>query len=260
MTAKAKPSQTEISPQSAPAKSRAQMVKEELKFIVGLLAFLLVFFNFVFGHYKIPSESMQPTLEVGDHLYVNKMAYGWSKHSLIGPLRKLPLKDGRFFGRLPKRGDVIVFRNPVSGQVMIKRLIGLPGDRVQTKHGRLYINKQLIERREIEQFHYREHRGRVTQVVRYEEQFDQEKRTHQIYERNDQDHLDNRGPFIVPQGKLFFMGDNRDNSTDSRAPNGPGFVPVGHVIGRAEMMVYSFKKCKTEEGLRCPGKRWFLNL
>ncbi|MEE9272401.1 MAG: signal peptidase I [Robiginitomaculum sp.] len=238
-----------------------QAVMEELKFIIGLLAFLLVFFNLIFGHFKIPSESMQPTLEVGDHLYVSKYAYGWSKHSLIGPLRKIPfLKDGRIFGKMPKHGDVIVFRNPHSGIVMIKRLIGLQGDKIQTIHGRLYVNDQLIDRTELERFDYREHKGSVTEVTRYEEKFADEKRVHQIYERSDYDNLDNRGPFIIPQNKLFFMGDNRDNSTDSRAPRGPGFVPFDHVIGKAQIMVYSLHKCKKEEGLQCPGKRKFLKL
>ncbi|HHL42879.1 MAG TPA: signal peptidase I, partial [Hellea balneolensis] len=154
-----------------PKKTLKEMVIEELKFILGLLAFLFIFFNFVFGHYKIPSESMQPTLEVGDHLYVNKFSYGFSRHSLILGLHKLPfLKDGRVFSKMPKRGDVIVFRNPNSKIIMIKRLIGLPGDKIQTIHGRLYINDQLIDRPEIDQFSYREHRGYVTHVTKFKEQ------------------------------------------------------------------------------------------
>ncbi len=238
-----------------------EKVIDELKFIAGLLAFLFVFMNFVFGHYKIPSESMQPTLEVGDHLYVNKMAYGVSKHSMVLWMHQLPfLKDGRLFGKMPKRGDVVVFRNPKSGMVMIKRVVGLPGDEIKIFHGRLYVNGALMERSLVDEFSYREHRGFVAEVAKYDEQLPDEKQNHQIYERSDSDRLDNRGPFIIPEGKIFFMGDNRDNSEDSRAPGGPGFVPFDHLIGRAEMMVYSFKRCKKEEGLRCPGKRAFQKL
>ncbi len=246
-------------PEEAP-KTRREIIIEEAKFFAGLVLFLLLFFNLVFGHFKIPSESMQPTLEVGDHLFVSKLSYGASRESLVWPLRKLPLPDGRVFAKQPKRGDVIVFRNPKSGIIMIKRLVGLPGDKVQTEHGRLYVNGKLIDRTEQETFSYREHRGLVQEIVKYEEQFDGEKSSHRIYERNDFYPLDNKGPFIIPEGKLFFMGDNRDNSEDSRAPNGPGFVPFDHVIGKAKMMVYSFKRCKKEEGLRCPPRRFFLKL
>ncbi|NNC36285.1 MAG: signal peptidase I [Hyphomonadaceae bacterium] len=237
-----------------------QAVIDELKFIAGLAAFLFLFFNFVFGHFKIPSESMQPTLEVGDHLYVNKFSYGFSKHSLILGMHKLPfLNDGRVFARMPKRGDVVVFRSP-TGQniVMIKRLVGLPGDEIETRRGRLYVNGELVERKAIDTFSYRDHRNKqVVEVTQYEEQLDGEKDPHQIYETSDIEKLDSRGPYIIPDDKFFFMGDNRDNSQDSRAPLGPGFVPFDHLIGRADMMVYSLKKCKKEEGLKCPGIRFF---
>ena len=252
---------TKTDKQTAPKKSVREAVVEELKFLVGLIAFIFVFFNFVFGHYKIPSESMQPTLEVGDHLYVSKFAYGFSKHSLILGMRKLPfLKDGRIMGKMPKRGDVIVFRNPKSELVMIKRLVGLPGDKIETRDGRLYINDTLVLRILEGEFSYREHRGPVAQISKYKEQVAGEKDPHWIYERSDFDRLDTKGPFIIPPEKFFFMGDNRDNSEDSRAPGGPGFVPFDHLIGRAEYMVFSTKRCKKEEGLRCPGRRAFLKM
>ena len=241
-------------------KTRKEVIIEESKFFAGLFLFILLFFNLVFGHFKIPSESMQPTLEVGDHLYVSKLTYGASRESLWFPFRKLPLPDGRIFAHQPKRGDVIVFRSPKSGIILIKRLVGLAGDTVLIEHGRLYVNGKLIDREEVDTFSYREHRGQVQEVVKYKEQFDGEKKPHYIYERNDYYPLDNKGPFIIPEGKLFFMGDNRDNSEDSRAPGGPGFVPFDYVIGKAKMMVYSMKRCKKEEGLRCPPKRFFLKL
>ena len=240
-----------------------QRIIAEVKFFAGLAVVMLCFLTFVWGHYKIPSESMQPTLEVGDHLYVSKFAYGYSRHSLIFGMHKLPfLKDGRIFTRMPKRGDVVVFRNPHTGVVMIKRLVGLPGDKIQTIRGRLYLNDKLIERTPVETFYYREHRGMTQQVTEFSEQFPGEKQAHHIYERNDIGWLDNKGPFIVPEKQFFFMGDNRDNSEDSRAPSGPnmggpGMVPLDYLIGRADMMVYSLKKCEQEEGLKCPGFRAF---
>ncbi|HHL43515.1 MAG TPA: signal peptidase I [Hellea balneolensis] len=244
-------------------KSMRAIIVEELKFLAGLAVFLLLFFNFVFGHYKIPSESMQPTLEVGDHLYVNKFSYGFSKHSLILGMHKLPfLKDGRVFARKPKRGDVVVFRSPARGHlIMIKRLVGLPGDKIQVSSGRLYINDKLVERKEVENLTYREFRSKLAQTVtKYQEQLPGEKRQHYIYERNDFERYDNAGPFIIPANKYFFMGDNRDNSEDSRAPHGPGFVPFDHFIGKAQMMVFSLHRCKKEEGLTCPGFRAFKKL
>ena len=136
----------------------------------------------------------------------------------------------------------------------------MPGDKIQTKQGRLYINDTLVERVLEEEFSYREHRGFVAQVAKYKEQVPSEKDAHWIYERSDFDRLDERGPYIIPPDKFFFMGDNRDNSEDSRAPGGPGFVPFDHLIGRAKYMVFSTKRCKKEEGLKCPGRRAFLKM
>jgi len=182
-------------------------VWSEFKFFSGLLVVILAFLTFVWGHFKIPSESMQPTLEVGDHLYVSKYAYGFSKHSLPAILYKLPLPEGRIFAKLPERGDVVVFRNPKSDLVMIKRVVGLPGDRIQTKDGQLYINGTFV-----------------------------------IYEKNDVSPLDTTALFIVPEDNLFFMGDSRDNSIDSRDQNyGPGPVHINYLIGRADRMMFSFK-------------------
>ena len=228
-------------------------IMSEVKFFAGLAVFMLTFLTFIWGHYKIPSESMLPTLEVGDHIYVAKYAYGYSRHSAPFGLHKLPfLKDGKIFSKLPVRGDVAVFRNPKSSIVMIKRVVGLPGDKIRTHRGRLYINNVLVERETIGNYLYREHKGRVVGVDVYSEHWAEEKTSHRIYEQTDLGPLDNTEEFIIPEGHVFFMGDNRDNSTDSRAALGPGMVPLDHLIGRADLMMFSFKRCKTEEGLRCP--------
>jgi signal peptidase I len=233
-----------------------QKILAEIKFFAGLITFVVAMMTLVWGHFKIPSESMLPTLEVGDHLYVSKFAYGYSRHSLPFVLHKLPLPDGQIFSRLPKRGDVAVFRNPKSGQIMIKRVIGLPGDRVKVIDGQLYLNGEEITRQPVTNFLYREHKGRVVGVDVYQEQLPGEKESHLIYEQTDQGILDNTETFIVPNSHIFFMGDNRDNSTDSRAPEGPGFVPQENLMGRADLMMFSFKRCAKEEGLRCPPRRF----
>ena len=230
---------------------------EEIKFFAGVLVFVMFFLTLVWGHYKIPSESMQPTLEVGDHLYVSKFAYGYSRHSLPFNFYKLPfLKDGKLFSRLPKYGDVVVFRNPTNEMVMIKRLIGLPGDTVQVTGGLLYLNGTKIEREPIDSFLYREHQGRVVGVDAYAEQLPREEQSHIIYEQTDVGFLDDTDVFTVPEGHVFFMGDNRDNSVDSRADSGPGFVPLDHLMGRADLMMFSFKRCAKEKDLRCPPIRF----
>ena len=242
-------------------------LKSELRFYGIFFLCFLIFTTVGWGHYRIPSESMQPTLEVGDRLYVSKFAYGYSRHDLPFGSKMTFLGDGVINPSFPDRGDVVVFRHPKSGLVMIKRAAGLPGDEIQYRQGRLFINGQMIDRTEVDKFKYREHKvksgsevGDVVEVTVYEEQWPGEEKPHKIFERSDYDRWDTGVPFIVPDGSVFFVGDNRDNSTDSRADGGPGFVPLNRVIGRAEMMVVSFKRCKEEEGLRCPGSRWFLPL
>jgi len=235
----------------------------EFKFFSKLLVVILAFLTFVWGHYKIPSESMQPTLEVGDHLYVSKFPYGVSKHSLPTLLYKLPLPEGRLFSRVPDRGDVVVFRNPKSGIVMIKRVIGQPGDKVQVRRGQLYLNDEVVIREKIDGRLYREHATQLPRSVNvYKQSLPGMKEAFIIYERNDSYPLDNTPVFIVPKNALFFMGDNRDNSIDSRDPaRGPGIVDMKYVIGRADRMMFSLKKCNRNEDLYCPPKgRWMEKL
>ena len=241
--------------------SLGQRIWSEVKFFAGLISFMFVFLTFIWGHYKIPSESMLPTLEVGDHLYVSKFAYGFSRHSPPFGLHKLPfLKEGKIFSKLPERGDVVVFRNPKNDIVMIKRAVGLPGDTIRVHLGRLYINDILVPRNPIDNYLYREHKGRKVGVDVYEEQWPNEVTAHQIYEQTDGAHLDNTKEFKVPTAAIFFMGDNRDNSTDGRAASVPGFVPLDHLIGRAEYMMFAFKRCTKEPNLRCPPRRFMKKL
>ena len=240
--------------------TKGEWLWSEFKFFSKLAVFILAFMTFVWGHYKIPSESMQPTLEVGDHLYVSKYAYGFSKHSLPHILYKMPLPEGRIFSKIPQRGDVAVFRNSKSGIVMIKRIVGLPGDTVQVRRGQLFINGDLIEREKIGGRLYRERATkRVRSVEAYQQTLPDMEEDFTIYERDDTYPLDNTPAFILPKDTLFFMGDNRDNSIDSRAPlDGPGMVHMDYMIGRADRVMFSFKRCNRNEDLYCPPKGRFM--
>ncbi len=255
---------------AAAGDDKTPTLMSEIRFYAIFVLCFVLFSSFGWGHYRIPSESMQPTLEVGDRLYVSKFAYGYSRQDLPFGNKLTFLGDGVFNASYPERGDVVVFRNPYTDMVTIKRVIGLPGDRIEYRAGRILMNGELIERKKVDEFFYREETEDqyVVKVTKYEEQWEGEDAPHYIYERADTYANDNMGEYVVPDGHIFLTGDNRDNSLDSRvgynaqAPSksGPGFVPLSRVIGRAEMMVLSFKRCKEEEGLKCPGSRWFQKL
>ena len=186
---------------------------------------------------------MVPTLLVGDYLFVSKFSYGYSRYSL--PFG-LPLIPGRIFFTEPKRGDVVVFKLPHDTEVdYIKRIIGLPGDKIQMRAGRLYINDQMVERERIEDYLVRGDRaGQLARAARYVETLPGGKK-HEIIElMGDNGPLDNTKVYTVPQGSYFAMGDNRDNSLDSRVPPdapqpGVGYIPKANLVGRAEFLFFS---------------------
>ena len=181
--------------------------------------------------YHVPSSSMVPTLLVGDQLIASKFAYGWGKYS--SPIGLLPDFSGRLFGHAPKRGDVVVFRLPRDPDTTyVKRLIGLPGDRIQMREGRLYINDAMVARRAI---------GTFDGDRRYVETLPGG-REHEIIEISDTDRYDDTPVFVVPARHYFMMGDNRDNSLDSRiapAEGGVGFVPEENLVARADRLLFS---------------------
>jgi signal peptidase I len=174
---------------------------------------------------------MVPSLLVGDYLFVSKYAYGYSRFSLpFGP----PLFDGRVMSSKPERGDVAVFKLPSDNSTdYIKRVIGLPGDRIQVRQGILHINGQAVQREKL-----REVRVGDAEVTIYRETLPNGV-SHLIRERSDSYPYDNTPVYVVPRGHYFMMGDNRDSSQDSRALNQVGYVPFDNLVGRAEIVFFS---------------------
>ncbi len=221
----------------------------------GLIA--IVIRTFAYEPFNIPSSSMVPTLLIGDYLFVSKSAFGYSKFSFPGGL--VPV-EGRIWEGEPKRGDVVVFRPPGEPETdFIKRVIGLPGDRVQMREGRLFINDTLVDRQRIEDY--------VDPDDPYARPAPQYLETlpggvtHRIIEKlGDAGQLDNTAVFLVPAGHYFMMGDNRDGSADSRQLGSSdakcetgvidetatdcfdkvGFVPKENLIGPAKILFWSF--------------------
>jgi len=194
--------------------------------------------------FSIPSRSMLPTLLVGDYLFVSKFSYGYSKHSL--PF-SVSLFSGRIMFREPKRGDVAVFKKPTDNRTdYIKRIIGLPGDRIQVSGGRLHINGKVVPRRLMGRYIDVKHDygGARERYVSYRESLPNGV-SYVILERSDNaPFVDNTEVYVVPKGHYFMMGDNRDNSQDSRYLSLVGFVPAENLVGRADFMFFSLREDK----------------
>jgi signal peptidase I len=211
-------------------------VLDTVKTVVYAVLIALVVRTVAYEPFNIPSGSMVPTLLVGDYLFVSKFSYGYSRYSL--PFG-LPLFSGRIFFHPPDRGDVVVFKLPTDNSTdYIKRVIGLPGDHIQMKNGILYINGQPCPRRRVEDYLYQEGNGAVLPVAQYIETLPNG-RQHPIIEMTDRGPLDNTQEYVVPAGDYFMMGDNRDNSQDSRVLSAVGYVPAENLIGPAQFIFFS---------------------
>ena len=230
-------------------------ILETVKTVVYALLIAGIFRTLFFQPFWIPSGSMKETLLIGDFLFVNKMAYGYSRFSC--PFSACPF-SGRLLFSEPKRGDVVVFKHPVNGSDFIKRLIGLPGDTVQIRQGVLYLNGVEAPQESNGVFtETNEPQGPMGSPPRCQnapvgvggqctkERFTEtfpEGTSHQVLNIDTNGYGDNTDVFTVPQGQYFFMGDNRDNSQDSRygqSVGGVGFVPADHLIGRADRIMFS---------------------
>lgn len=209
--------------------------KETLRMMVFALLIALVIRTFAYEPFNIPSSSMVPNLLVGDFLFVSKFSYGYGSQGTF--LGFVPF-SGRLFGSAPHRGDIIVFKLPSNPSIdYIKRLIGLPGDAIQMREGILYINGAPVERKPMLFLTAEAYLTPDPQAVDYMENLPQDS-SHVIRKLGDDHLLDNTEVFFVPPHQYFFMGDNRDNSQDSRTKN-VGFVPEENLVGRAEFLFFS---------------------
>lgn len=208
----------------------------------GGLALMLILRILIFEPHTIPTSSMEPGIVTGDYIVVSKWPYGWGRASIPFNLPLFPwAKDGRVFGHAPARGDVIVFRLPRDpGEIYIKRLIGLPGDKVQVVRGQVFVNGKPNPRQAGGRTF--DHDAPERAVPRVFETASNGKR-YLTYGGLPDGDADNTDVYEVPKGTYFFMGDNRDNSLDSRWPQeiGVGFVPAENLIGRAEFIGWSWK-------------------
>ncbi|MDG4908578.1 signal peptidase I [Mesorhizobium sp. WSM4898] len=207
---------------------------ETFSVIIQALLLALVIRTLLFQPFSIPSGSMRPTLLEGDYLFVTKWAYGYSRYSLpFGP----NIFSGRIWGSEPKRGDVVVFKFPPDPSVdYIKRVVGLPGDKIQVKDGQLFINGTAVPREKVGQIDNPD----ITEVDRPVDVYRETLPNGVTYDTLDltaNSIGDNTREFDVPPGHYFMMGDNRDNSSDSRFT--VGFVPAENLVGRANVIFFS---------------------
>ena len=209
--------------------------KELFKTLMVAGTIAIIFRSIFFEPFNIPSGSMIPTLLVGDYLFVSKYSYGYSKYSF--PFGIVPIEQ-RVLDNSPKRGDVIVFRKPGDESIdYIKRLVALPNDTIQVKKGILFVNGKMAKRIKTNIRIMKTIFGEEKIFTQYKEKFEGSNE-HYIIEASDTDPFDDTIEFKVPNDNFFFMGDNRDNSRDSRTPE-VGFVPKINLIGKAEIIFFS---------------------
>ena len=209
-----------------------------LKSVILAVFIAILIRSFIFEPFNIPSGSMKPNLLIGDFIFVSKWSYGFSKHSL--PF-SIPIIPNKIFSKLPKRGDVVVFKTPTDNRTdYIKRVIGLPGDKIQIINGQIIINDSHIYRKKIRDFMDIDKSGKKLRLRQYREYlFNLEVDTIDL---TDQGLVDNTTEYTVPDNHLFVMGDNRDNSKDSRFLSSVGYIPLINLVGKAQYIFFSLEK------------------
>jgi signal peptidase I len=227
-----------VADRSASEKAKQQGgVWETIKVVIEALLIALVFRTFLFHPFNIPSGSMEPTLLIGDYLFVSKFSYGYSRYSF--PI-DLSFIHGRIWEGVPKRGDVVVFRPPREPQTdYIKRVIGLPGDKIQVIDGVLNINGKPVPRVAEGEWEGEGRFGNDAPIPQFRETLD-DGVSYLTLDMGDFPQADNTRVYEVPPEHYFLMGDNRDNSQDSRFLDGPvGYVPAENLVGRADIIFFS---------------------
>lgn len=219
--------------------SRSGGIADTVWIVIQALLLALLVRIFLYQPFNIPSGSMKDTLLIGDYLFVSKMSYGYSKYSF-------PFSPNLFSGRIlsskPTRGDVAVFKLPRDNETdYIKRVIGLPGDEVQMRKGVLYINGKAVPKKRVDDYVDIDYYGNRVRIPRYEETLPNGVKYY-VLDREPEGSFDNTTIYKVPPGHYFMMGDNRDNSTDSRALFGVGYVPLENFIGRADVIFFSARE------------------
>jgi signal peptidase I len=215
---------------------RKEGFMESIKTVVYAVLIAVVIRTLAYEPFNIPSGSMLPTLLIGDYVFVAKFPYGYSKHSMPW---SPPLFDGRIWESPVERGDVAVFKLPTDNSTdYIKRIVGLPGDRIQMIHGVLHINGAAVKRERVDDFLYTDIIGRLARIPQYRETLPNGV-SYMTLDIEREGSADNTAIYTVPEGHYFAMGDNRDDSTDSRFLNHVGFVPAENVVGRAEFLFFS---------------------
>jgi signal peptidase I len=223
----------------AAKKNKDGGIVELIKIIVHALIIALVVRTLLFQPFNIPSGSLIPTLLVGDYVMVSKYSYGWSRYSV--PWISSVLPSGRLWaGDGPKQGDIAVFKLPRDNSTdFIKRVIGMPGDKIQMREGRLFINNAMVPREPDGTFKIKDEFGRDKEVPKYLETLPDGVK-HVVIEINgDNGYYDNTDEYVVPAGHYFMMGDNRDNSDDSRDLGEVGYVPLDNFVGKGQIIFFS---------------------
>ena len=218
------------------------------KSIIFAIFIALLIRTFIAEPFNIPSGSMKPNLLVGDFIFVSKWSYGYSRHSL--PF-SIPLIPGKIFGKLPNRGDVAVFKAPYDDSTdYIKRVIGLPGDKIKIINGQIFINNKLILRKKTNDFIDVDKNKNTKRLRKYTEFFyDVEI---DVLDLMDNGIVDNTGLYEVPKKHFFVLGDNRDNSQDSRFLNRLGYVPFENLVGKAQFIFFSLENSRFFEFWKWP--------